>query len=228
MRKSMAYVPATLGWLMLMTVLLMSGIRIFGLNHESYFRLQQRAGVTETAGISQEDMRALDENLAAYLSGRIESPNAEIKVYGKLQNAFNERETAHLADCRRLFAPVCSIPGNVVLLLAGAALVLCGGRVKFAPLPAWTAALLLLSPLFVLGIWAAVDFRSAFAFFHRLLFSNDLWLLNPETDLLIRICPASMFASLGMRIGLYSAGVIAGIPALLTLCNKIADKRKRI
>ena len=60
------------------------------------------------------------------------------------------------------------------------------------------APLALLVPLGAFAIWAAADFSGAFTFFHHLLFTNDLWLLDPQTDLLIRICPSSMFATDGI------------------------------
>ena len=63
----------------------------------------------------------------------------------------------------------------------------------------------LLIPLGAFALWAATDFDSAFTFFHHLLFTNDLWLLNPETDLLIRICPQEMFMQMGIRIAGMSA-----------------------
>ena len=80
----------------------------------------------------------------------------------------------------------------------------------------------------VAGVWAAIDFNSAFNFFHRILFTNDLWLLNPETDLLIRICPSSMFESMGLRIALRAAVILLGVPVLLTVLKWISNRvRKR-
>ena len=82
-------------------------------------------------------------------------------------------------------------------------------------------------PLGLLGVWAAVDFSSAFAFFHELLFTNDLWLLDPRTDLLIRICPSSMFAQMGLRIGLRAAAALLGIPGLLTALFKLSQRKRK-
>ena len=61
---------------------------------------------------------------------------------------------------------------------------------------------------------ACIDFNSLFVLFHKLAFTNDLWLLNPATDLLIRICPISMFMSMGARIGLIALAWAVFIPAL--------------
>ena len=47
-----------------------------------------------------------------------------------------------------------------------------------------------------LFIWAAVDFYSLFASFHRLVFTNENWLLDPQTDRLIRMMPQRLFETL--------------------------------
>ena len=48
-------------------------------------------------------------------------------------------------------------------------------------------------------LWAVIDFDGLFVTFHRLAFRNDYWLLNPRTDLLIRLMPQEMFIDLGMK-----------------------------
>ena len=58
----------------------------------------------------------------------------------------------------------------------------------------------------VLIVWALVNFDGFFVAFHRLAFSNELWLLNPRTDLLIRLMPETFFIHLGCR-GLLAAGI---------------------
>ena len=78
-------------------------------------------------------------------------------------------------------------------------------------------------PLGLFAAWAALDFSAAFNFFHEMLFTNDLWLLNPATDLLIRICPIGMFMSMGARIGLAVLAWALFLPLLtaaLTLRKK--------
>ena len=54
-----------------------------------------------------------------------------------------------------------------------------------------------------MATYIALDFEGAFIAMHRLLFTNDLWLLDPRTDLLICLMPEEMFISLAVRLGLY-------------------------
>ena len=52
-----------------------------------------------------------------------------------------------------------------------------------------------------LVVWGAADFEGLFVLFHRLSFDNGLWLLNPQTDLLIRLMPTSFFVSYAAILG---------------------------
>lgn len=58
-----------------------------------------------------------------------------------------------------------------------------------------------------LGIWAVADFDGFFTAFHRIAFDNEGWLLNPRTDLLIRLMPTDFFIALGLQ------GVVRFVPA---------------
>ena len=64
-------------------------------------------------------------------------------------------------------------------------------RTLIAILAAVTAVILL----------ACIDFDSLFILFHKVAFTNDLWLLNPQTDLLIRLLPIEFFISYAAIIG---------------------------
>ena len=67
--------------------------------------------------------------------------------------------------------------------------------------------------------------NSAFNFFHEVLFTNDLWLLDYRTDLLIRLCPASMFMNMGVRIGIYSLIWTLLILILTTVFTRVKKER---
>lgn len=52
----------------------------------------------------------------------------------------------------------------------------------------------------MLAGWTFVDFDAFWTTFHKIAFRNDLWLLNPATDLMINLFPAEFFSSLVFRI----------------------------
>ena len=239
-RNTLGAIGLALGLVALMLILTLTALHSVGTDDGLYYELQTRANVLPAAGISDEDLRTLDAALARYLAGQpealllpLDSAPGEysvlaLKVNGELRPAFNEKELRHLDDCYRLFALLRKvrqrlIPWAVLLILAGAQLLADRRRIRRA---AWLSPLLLFVPLGAFALWAVIDFDAAFTFFHRVLFTNDLWLLDPRTDLLIRICPASMFMSMGLRIGLWSLAAMVAVPALAALLTAIWPKSK--
>ena len=230
-----------LGLVALMLLMILTALHNVGTDGGLYYRLQTEAGVLPGAGISDDDLRAIDGELANYLAGRpneltlpLDSAPGEYTVYtavvnGELQPAFNDREMVHLEDCRRLFELLRKvrrrlIPWAVLLIVGGAYLLQDRKKARRAAL---LSPLILLIPLGAFALWAAVDFDGAFTFFHRVLFTNDLWLLDPRTDLLIRICPESMFMAMGGRIALRGLAILVGVPAVAAGLTLLWPKSKQ-
>lgn len=212
-RSSAGAAALALGLAALIVVLLLWAVQAVGTDEGLYFSEQVAAGVLETAGLSEGELRELDHRLADYLRGD--------RAALESNPPFNAREMAHMADCFELFALLRKVISRLipwaVLLIAGGAWLMQDRR--RARLCAWLSPLIVLMPLGAFAIFAAADFDSAFTLFHRLLFRNDLWLLDPATDILIRICPESMFMHMGVRIaalGLLGMLAVSGVAALLT------------
>ena len=64
-------------------------------------------------------------------------------------------------------------------------------------------------------VWGVISFDSLFTAFHKLAFTNDLWLLDARTDMLIRLMPGTFFRSLGIKV------LLAIVPAAL-VCFAVA------
>ncbi len=237
-RTTLGVIGLALGLVALMLILILTALHAVGTDGKLYYKLQQEAWLTmdaaSAAGISDDDLWMLDGRLAAYLAGDEAALNegdgvVVIPVRGVLQPAFNDREMTHMRDCFDLFQLLRKVRSRLIpwaiLLTVGGAYLLQNRRK--AQRIAWLSPLILLIPIGAFGIWAAVDFDGAFTFFHRLLFRNDLWLLDPATDLLIRICPQSMFMAMGLRIGIWSLAAMIAVPALATLVARVWPKDKR-
>ena len=233
-QRTLGAIALTLGLVALMLILVLTALHAVGTDGALYYSEQIKAEILPRAGISEDDLRDLNGRLAAYLAGDEAALNegegiVEMPVFGETQPAFNEKEMTHMEDCFKLFALLRKVRGRLIpwtiLLIVGGAYLL--QNRKKARLAAWLAPLILLVPLGAFGIWAAIDFDGAFVFFHRLLFANNLWLLNSRTDLLIRICPESMFMALGLRIALWSLAAVIAVPALATVISFIWPKNKQ-
>lgn len=110
------------------------------------------------------------------------------KVGENISNFFSSKEILHLKDVSKIFKIVrivCLVSLILVILLS----------IYFFKKKKSIAKFFLYGCLIVIifGLIVAFTFDKSFILFHIISFNNDLWLLNPETDLLINIFPESFF-----------------------------------
>ena len=184
-----------------------------------------QAAPPETSGLPVGEYPGVGTMTAEYLTGEREA--FQYTVQGA--EVFQEHEAAHMADCRdliRLDTIVCILCGTAALLLTACGLWRRDGRRDFLRGAVYgmlgTAGVVL-----IFGIWAAVNFNGLFVTFHKVAFRNDGWLLNPKTDLLIRLMPISFFVRLGLRGLLRFAAVPAVMAAAVWIGLKKADTKDR-
>ena len=229
MKKATGFALCLLGAASMILWGILWSIEYVGTDAELYRELQfgAREDILSHAGISEEDLVRVDGALADCLRGDVQALDGlEAEVFGEMQPAFNARELAHMEDCRELFELARKVRGVIKVfgpLSAVLGFVLLKDR-KRIRLSACLGPLVLVLPLGALAVWAAADFNAAFNFFHRMLFTNDLWLLDPRTDLLIRICPQGMFMNMGLRIGVMSLIFAAAVPAAMVLASHFLYK----
>lgn len=134
--------------------------------------------------------------------------------------AFNQKEQHHMADVQDLFH-LCRWGGwacaGLVIVLA---MIL---RRNFPWRTVRRTLITILAAVTIVIILACVDFNSLFVLFHKVAFTNDLWLLNPQTDLLIRLMPLEFFISYAAIIG----GIwLLGMVGLLVISTILIHKTK--
>ncbi|MBU2637445.1 MAG: TIGR01906 family membrane protein [Nanoarchaeota archaeon] len=126
---------------------------------------------------------------------------------------FNEKEAAHMKDVRALFAfSLATLLISMLVLLAIAVFAFMKKDIDLL----WKCALFggISGVLFaVLLFLLSLNFSSFFASFHKVLFTNSLWLMNPLTDKIIALLPESFFRMAAKRIfltfGVLSFGMMA-------------------
>lgn len=139
--------------------------------------------------------------LSDYLDGKTDLPR--VPAYdgnGGVQPAFSEKENAHLADVRGLVTglKICRYVagGGAAAMLAALYLLKKKERPHLLQAAVRGFALSALSLLGVglaLAVWGLVNFPGLFWTFHQLVFPNDLWLLDPQKDLLMALMPLPFF-----------------------------------
>lgn len=135
----------------------------------------------------------------------------------RLSPYFNEREILHMKDVRNLFALTEWIMGISLLIMIFSVIYAwkMGLHAVFLRFAFRTVSSMLLG-FVVMGTGIVLSFDTTFIRFHEIFFSNDLWILDPRTDLMIRMLPQELFTRLFIRAMFYFAMIVAAF-MLLTI-----------
>lgn len=181
----------------------------------------------ENTGLPEAEYPGVARMIAAYLTGREETFQYVFSdAEGNRFLCFQDHEAAHMADCReliRLAGTLRWVFGGLALVLAGAGVLLRRHRTLADGVLAGlgTAGILFTG----LVLWALADFDGFFTAFHRVAFTNNGWLLDTRTDLLIRLMPEDFFVALGARLLLWTAAAALAAGTAAWAVRKKAAKK---
>ncbi len=184
--------------------------------------------VLDDLEMEMEDAMYVTEEMLAYLRGNREDLAVDTVVDGEEREFFNDREKAHMVDVQNLFIGGLWIRRIALLIFVSSVVAIIKMKADWKRL---------LPKSFLIGLGAFIgitagvgllfmsDFNKYFTMFHEIFFDNDLWLLDPRTDLLIRMLPEGFFLDMVVRIGvifliLLLLGVVISIIALWKQKNK--------
>lgn len=148
---------------------------------------------------------------------------------GKLEtDFFNEKELTHLKDVYKLNSTVCYLFYLLSSLIFICLLFLSyNKRYKELYKDLFNSGLISLGSIIIFSVLVIINFNFSFNLFHEILFTNDLWQLNPETDKLIVMFPEGFFIDSFIRIIIYSVTFslfLILIGKLLSIINKSSSK----
>ena len=171
----------------------------------------EKYNVTAAVRMEMDDLLQVTDEMMDYLRGDRDDLHVMTVVDGSPREFFNAREIAHMEDVRGLLLGAITL--RRVCLAAAAVCVLLMAALKADLKRTLPRMLCVGTGLFFLlaagiGLLIASDFSRYFVVFHHIFFDNDLWILNPATDLLINIVPEPFFADTALRIGLTFGGAV--------------------
>jgi len=151
-------------------------------------------------GISEYDLERVTRLLIDYMRLNTDNLDIVVQIHGHSRAFFSEIEIAHMIDVQDLFMIGFMIRDIAILLFI--ATLLSGFLYKQRPvLKEYAKAFiygtiaLIVAGGVLIGVILA-DFNTAFTIFHEIFFDNDLWLLDPNVDLLVNIVPLQFFTDL--------------------------------
>lgn len=195
------YLPATEDWVML--------------------PLMEHFAPPEDTGLPAAEYKPVVKMITGYLKGGNDAFQHIFTVNGTEYAAFNQKEQHHMADVQDLFRLCRKIAYGSLAVYAVLRLI----QLAWCPKLNYRLihAILLIELILTLIVvtQAVTNFDSLFFQFHKVAFTNDLWLLNPQTDLLIRLMPIEFFVSYAAIIGgIWLLGMVAMLVVSTIRINK--------
>lgn len=188
----------------LITGLLLTSIEWVAFDLDHYDKEYKRLDIPGSTGISQEDLIIITQDILNYLRGKREDLNVSAPVHGQERDIFNQRETQHMVDVKELFVLAYKLRWISFGLFVGILVILIRLRGKSGLRDLGVLYLVILAILgvfsIILLILIYIDFTSVWNEFHHIFFTNDLWLLDPDKDILIQMVPEEFFFATVMRI----------------------------
>ncbi|NMA95521.1 MAG: TIGR01906 family membrane protein [Clostridiales bacterium] len=185
----------------LMAVLFLTSIELIAFNKNFYIGQYEKNQTGDIIGANEEELSYITDEMLAYLKDKRQDFDIKWSEGG---NIFNEREIEHMKDVKVLFMNGFKIR-NILALIALAlfvVIILIYPRTwpRYMPLSyIWT----LTATVAFVGLMALFmykDFDRIWDKFHHIFFTNDLWLLDPDTDVMIMMMPSNFFFSLILNV----------------------------
>ena len=222
---------AVTGALICLAVLLSAAGAVFGAVRgvavdETLYGAKARLAVMDEMGLTSEEEAsavigldaAAQDALAAGIAAGMASASPDFAL-----EPLNERERAHLCDVHALIqaaqraAQLCvGIAAGLAVAAAWTGARLAKRRRAVALGAVCGAAILVLLAGGLLLMVRSGGFAAAFVRLHEGLFTNDLWLMDPATDVLIRMMPQLFFERAAVSVAA-RAGASFGIVCALLL-----------
>ena len=205
----------TIGSLCLILSLLLSVIDFWCFYMPFYESEYKKNETTKATGMKESDLIKTTEVLFDYLKDNRDDLIIRVQVNGYAREVFDRRETLHMKDVKKLYLDAMKVRN--ILFLAGAALLAAGvlldrRKVLLNLISGYELGVIIFI-VFVscLLFYALLDFNSFWLQFHEIFFDNDLYFLDPNTEILINMVPENFFFDLVMRIILSFISLVAVI-----------------
>lgn len=197
----------------LMIILLITSIEAVTYWTPGYYEKEYaKYGVLNDVHMKMDDLLDVTDEMMAYLRGSREDLHVPTIVDGQPREFFNDREIAHMEDVRGLFLGGLALRRISLGLIVACVILLLLLKAdirRVLPKMICIGSALFFAVLAVLAGIISMDFNQYFIMFHHIFFNNDLWMLNPDTDLLINIVPEPFFMDTAARIAMtYGVSVL--------------------
>lgn len=203
MKKSRYYISSLIITIIIFLVILLTSIQIITFNRQYYNWHYSNYNISLTTNIEQKDLMYITNEMLKYLDGKRENLIIYSKVNGINQQVFGDREIYHMKDVQKLFVIakyIRNIGFGLIIILFMTFYKLHKSILKKTLKYIKNCYLSIILLLIVISVIISTNFNHYFTVFHQIFFNNDLWLLDPKTDILINLVPLQFFINTAILI----------------------------
>ena len=165
-----------------------------------------RNQISQNTGIKIDQLNQVSDQIKDYFRDDQVKLEVLLQQPGKeVLNLFNQKEIDHMVDVKNLIKTTILFErtGLILLIIFFVFYLFREGYISFyenlkrimlVSFLIWSILLFLI----VFGM--IVDFNYTFTLFHKIMFTNDLWILDPNSDFLIMIYPQRFFLEISAAI----------------------------
>lgn len=212
--KKLAYV---IWGILLSLVLLLTSVEFVAFNINNYKKSFVKYEITRVTKMDQENLEATIKDLLKYLKDNREELDTRAVINGEERQVFGSREIQHMVDVKDLFIKGRNIRNISLLLFIIIGLIIAKKdkywKTAISNTLIYTSIINILF-LIVLLLLIKIDFNKYFTYFHLIFFNNDLWLLDPNTEVLIQMLPEGFFYTTAVKILAYFVSSLVALGLL--------------
>ncbi len=206
MKKVLSYFLGMITVSAIIIITLFTSIEIAAFSDLKFYSKEySKNNVYSIIDIEEKELMDITVHLLDYMKDKKENLNIKAVVGGKEEEFFNEKEKTHMVDVKNLFLMAIALRRFAVMAIILSIILIKGMGLDIKRILSRCVIFGFLGFfIFFLLLYVAIsrDFFSVFIKFHEIFFTNELWVLNPETDRLIMMVPEEFFYDVTVRIGI--------------------------
>ena len=178
--------------------------------------------------LSFDDIKLIASELMQYIKGSLQFLETKVTINGVLTDFYSVRSKIHMGDVRNIIVTLSKAYYVSILFCFISAFKMINFKNFLTMLKNiyYKVILIIASLITILFIYAATNFDTFFVHFHHVLFTNDLWLLDPREDYIICLLPEKIFMTYGFRIVILMLVLLLSSVFALHILSKIQSRQE--
>lgn len=225
--KFITYSLSIIFSIILFFVILFTATELVVYNVDYYKWHYNARGIEKETGMNIDNLMVVTKVFIEYLNGNLDTLDVKATIENEYREVFGQREKEHMVDVKNLALGAKAIRnyGFVFLVLVSILTLLLNREIFFKII--FSIKYIFLSCIGVMLLLSGLlisDFNKYFTIFHEIFFKNDLWLLDPETDILINMVPEIFFFTTAMLVVM----LFLTLSAIIIMSIELVKKKIKI